>query len=202
MLTAQVNFSDMPFKRPPLRRLALVLGAIVPALAWAIVKPVRVVAPEWVGITCTSQSICVDDPSKASEAQALYAEAIAFVGTNVSAVPGQPRITFCSSQACAENFGLGVRSAVTLGTFGTVIGPRAWEPYYVRHELIHYLQGRQLGVLQLLVKPSWFVEGMAYGLSEDPRAPLAQPFEGYRSAFLSWYKSVGREKLWIEGGRL
>jgi hypothetical protein len=72
----------------------------------------------------------------------------------------------------------------------------------VRHELIHYLQARELGALQLLVKPSWFVEGMAYGLSEDPRTPLAQPFEGYRSEFLAWYRSVGKDKMWIEGGRL
>jgi hypothetical protein len=111
-------------------------------------------------------------------------------------------VTFCSSQACADYFGLGARSAVTLGTIGTVIGPRAWKAYYVRHELIHYLQARELGVPQLLLKPSWFVEGMAYGLSEDPRAPLAQPFETYRTEFFAWYKSVGKERLWIEGGRL
>jgi len=91
---------------------------------------------------------------------------------------------------------------VTVGTIGSVIGPRAWKPYYVRHELIHYLQGQQLGVPQLLLKPSWYLEGMAYGLSEDPRAPLAQPFEAYRSEFFAWYRSVGRERLWVEGRRL
>ncbi|HEY8358952.1 MAG TPA: hypothetical protein VIL30_15960 [Ramlibacter sp.] len=186
----------MPLKKPPLKRLALILFAIVPALAWAIVKPVRVVAPEWGHVTCASPTVCVDDPSKASEAQALYEEAIAFVGEKVSPVAGKPRVTFCSSQACADYFGLGARSAVTLGTVGTVIGPRAWQPYYVRHELIHYLQAREAGVLRLLFKPSWFVEGMAYGLSEDPRVPLAQPFEGYRSEFPQWYRAVGRERLW------
>lgn len=192
----------MPLKKPPLTRLALVLLAIVPALAWAIVKPVRVVAPEWGDITCTSPTVCVDDLSKRAEAEALYAEAVRFVDAKVSPLPGQPRVTFCSSQTCADHFGLGARSAVTLGTVGTVIGPRAWKPYYVRHELIHYLQARQIGVLQLLVKPAWFVEGMAYGLSEDPRVPLAQPFEGYRSEFLTWYRSVGKDNLWIAGDRL
>jgi hypothetical protein len=192
----------MPLKQPSLKRLALILFAIVPALAWAIVKPVRVLAPEWGGVTCTSATVCVDDLSKRAEAEALYAGAVAFVGEKVSPIPGRPRVTFCSSQACADYFGLGARSAVTLGTIGTVIGPRAWKAYYVRHELIHYLQARELGVPQLLLKPSWFVEGMAYGLSEDPRAPLAQPFETYRTEFFAWYKSVGTERLWIEGGRL
>jgi hypothetical protein len=192
----------MPLKKHPLMRLALILFAIVPALAWAIVKPVRVLAPEWGNVTCTSRTVCVEDVTKRAEAEALYAEAVTFVSKEVSPVPGGPRVTFCSSQACADYFGLGARSAVTLATMGTVIGPRAWKPYYVRHELIHYMQGRQLGVPQLLLKPSWFVEGMAYGLSGDPRVPLAQPFESYRSEFVTWYKSVGREKLWVEAGRL
>lgn len=192
----------MPLKKPPLKRLALILFAIVPALAWAIVKPLRVVVPEWGGVTCASSTVCVDDLTMASEADALYEEAIAFVGEKISSVPGKPRVTFCASQACADYFGLGARSAVTVGTIGTVIGPRAWKAYYVRHELIHYLQARQLGAVQLLLKPSWFVEGMAYALSEDPRIPLAEPFEGYRREFLSWYKSVGSKKMWAEGGRL
>jgi hypothetical protein len=192
----------MPLKRPPLRRVALLLLTVVPALAWAVVKPVRVLLPEWNGVTCVTSTICVDDASKTAEARALYNEAAGFVSATVASVSDEPRFVFCSSQACAERFGLGARSAVTLGTAGTVIGPRAWKPYYVRHELIHYVQAKQLGVLPLLAKPSWFVEGMAYGLSEDPRAPLAEPFEGYRRAFFQWYKSVGKERLWVEGGRL
>lgn len=192
----------MPLKRPPLKRLALILFAIVPALAWAIVRPVRVVVPEWGGVSCASAAVCVDDPSKATQASALYAEAVAFVGEKVSPVSGTPRVTFCATQACADYFGLGARSAVTVATFGTVIGPRAWKPHYVRHELIHYLQARELGAPRLLFKPSWFVEGMAYGLSEDPRTPLAEPFEGYRREFFAWYGPIGREKLWAEAGRL
>jgi hypothetical protein len=192
----------MPLKKPPLKRLALILLAIVPALAWAIVKPVRMMAPEWGDVTCIASTVCVDDLSKVAEAEALYSEAVRFVHAKVAHVSGKPRVTFCSLQACADHFGLGARSAVTLGTVGTVIGPRAWKPYYVRHEVIHYVQARQLGVLPLFFKPSWFVEGMAYALSEDPRTPLAQPFEGYRSEFLSWYSSVGKEKLWIQAGRM
>ncbi len=183
-------------------RLALLLFAIVPALAWVIVKPVRVVIPEWGGVTCTSRVICVDDPARRAEAEALHAEAVAFVGAKVSPVPGQPRVTFCSTQACADYFGLGARSAVTVGTVGTVIGPRAWKAYYVRHEIIHYLQANELGAIGLLFKPAWFVEGMAYGLSEDPRSPLAEPFEAYRREFMGWFRSVGKAHIWAEGRRL
>jgi hypothetical protein len=91
---------------------------------------------------------------------------------------------------------------VTLGTWGTVIGPKAWTDYYVRHELIHHLQGQRLGVLNTLLKPPWFVEGMAYALSGDPRAPLAEPFEGYRRTFSAWMDAVDKGKLWENAGGL
>lgn len=43
---------------------------------------------------------------------------------------------------------------------------------------------------------------MADGLSEDPRAPLARPFETYRLEFLTWYQSVRKGALWTKAGEL
>jgi hypothetical protein len=109
---------------------------------------------------------------------------------------------FCSTQACADSFGLGDRSAVTVGTVGTVIGPHAWAPHYVRHELIRQLQAERLGVMSLLLKPSWFVEGMAYALSDDPRPTLTEPWQGYRARFKSWHSTIGTADIWIAAGEL
>lgn len=192
----------MRLKRPSIRRLALLLLVVVPAAAWAIVKPVRVVAPALVGISCPTTWVCVDDLSNLTAAEHLYSESLTFVSDHVSPLAGKPKVIFCSSEACASSFGLGARSAVTVGTLGTVIGPRAWKPYYVRHELIHQLQGQQLGVVSLLFKPSWFVEGMAYSLSQDPRQPLAEPFEGYRLRFTAWYRAAEKGNFWREAGAL
>jgi len=187
---------------PPLRRLALLVLVLVPALAWAFVKPVRVLAPALAGVVCLDEALCTDDVSQAARARVLSAEASTFVEKNLSAVQGTQRIIFCSAQACADAFGLGARSAVTLGTFGTVIGPRAWQPHYVRHEVIHHVQGQRLGVLGLLFKPAWFVEGMAYSLSQDPRATLAEPFESHRRRFAAWYGSIDRTQVWELAGNL
>jgi hypothetical protein len=63
-----------------------------------------------------------------------------------------------------------------------VVPALAWA---VRHELIHYEQFKHLGPIRVLRSPSWLVEGMAYGLSEDPRKPLAEPFESWRSRALA-----------------
>lgn len=170
--------------------------------AWLLVKPVRVIAPAWAGLACRGASVCVEDPSTLPAAEQLYAEGMAFVSQSISPLEGAPRVVFCSTAACADYFGLGARSAVTVGTLGTVIGPRAWKAYYVRHELIHHLQGQRMGVLRRMLKPAWFVEGMAYSLSQDPRAPLAEPWEGHRSRFNAWFGSMDKSRLWQEAAQL
>lgn len=124
-------------KRPSFKRLILLVLVIVPLIAWFLVKPVRVVAPGLVGITCPLDNICVDDPARLQEASAL-----------------------------------------------------------------HVLQGEQIGVIRLMFKPSWFVEGMAYALSEDPRETLMEPFETDRKQFRKWYPSVGKESVWAAASDL
>lgn len=184
----------LPVPSLKVRLLAMLIA--VPLLAWFLVKPVRVLVPQLAGVSCLSASVCTDDAARQQEADGLHAQGIAFVQDSLGAFEGKPRIIFCASQACADSFGLGARSAVTLGTWGTVIGPGAWKPYYVRHELIHHLQAERLGTFSLLFKPEWFVEGMAYGLSQDPRAPLAEPFESHRKKFLAWHAALAKQTVW------
>lgn len=181
---------------PSLKIRLLAMLVAVPLLAWVLVKPVRVLAPQLAGVSCLSTSVCVDDAARLQEAERLHADGLAFVQNSLGAFEGKPRIIFCATQACADSFGLGARSAVTLATFGTVIGPGAWKPYYVRHELIHQLQAGRLGALSLLLKPGWFVEGMAYALSQDPRAPLAEPWEIHRRKFLAWHAALANQTVW------
>ncbi len=177
-------------------RIAFLLLVVVPLAAWFIVKPVRVIAPTVNGMHCASKSVCIETADKLPEATALYEESLSFVGKSVGAIQGRPLVVFCSTPTCADRFGLGARSAVTIGTLGTVIGPNAWKAYYVRHELIHHLQGQQFGVLRRLFMPSWLIEGMAYALSEDTRAKLAEPWQQYRDQFNQWLATVGRENMW------
>ncbi|WP_342617104.1 hypothetical protein [Rhodoferax sp. GW822-FHT02A01] len=179
-----------------LKRLVVLIFVIVPLTAWFLVKPVRVVAPGLVGISCPQENVCVDDMTRYQEAISLYIEGTAFVASKLMPLRSTPKVIFCSTITCAETFGLGARSAVTVARFGTVVGPRAWKNYYVRHEMIHVLQGEQIGVIPLLLKPSWFVEGMAYSLSEDPRDTLAEPFETDRKLFRSWYQAIGKDFVW------
>jgi hypothetical protein len=185
-----------------LKRLLLLGMLCIPVAAWAFFKPVRVVAPELAGLSCIKDTLCTDDVSRYQEAAKLYDEALHFVDSSVGSIENKPRIIFCNSDTCFQSFGLGKRSGATIGTFGIVISPRAWKPYYVRHEMIHHLQNEKLGIIKAWREPKWFMEGMAYSLSEDPRPKLSEPFEQYRSKFEVWYRLVGKERLWIEARNL
>lgn len=133
----------------------------------------------------------------------MYDESLMFVGTTVGEIRKQPLVIFCVTEGCYQSFGSGRPTAKTVATFGIVISPRGWKPYYIRHEMIHHLQRERLGTLKSwLVTPSWFMEGMAYSLSEDPRESLAEPFQQYRSQFEAWYRDVGKNRLWEKASKL
>ena len=98
---------------------------------------------------------------------------------------------------------LGRRSAATLGTVAIVVSPRAWQPHYVRHEMLHHIQNERLGSLKVwMVSPEWFVEGMAYSLSEDPRPVLSEPWQHDRAEFEAWLRQVGKDHLWEAAANL
>jgi hypothetical protein len=185
-----------------LKRVLLLALLCVPFAAWAFVKPVRLLAPSLVGVSCITDVICTDTPSRSREVRELYDEAFRFVDTTVDPIQSRPRAVFCQSDACAQSFGLGPSTAKTTSPLGIVFGPRAWKPYYIRHEFIHHLQYERLGIYRFHRSPAWFIEGMAYSLSGDPRPILTEPFEQYRSQFDAWLRSVGREHLWEQARKL
>lgn len=182
--------------------IALLVLLAIPAVVWGALKPVRILAPRLNGLTCKS-AICTDAPSRYKEASALYQAALSFVDSHIGEIRQPPRVVFCASQACFASFGFKHASANTIGTFGIVIGPSAWREFYLRHEMIHYLQNEKLGSIKMwLEEPRWFTEGMAYALSEDPREHLGPPWQRYREHFKAWYARVGRQQLWVQAAKL
>jgi hypothetical protein len=177
--------------------IAAIVVHLVPVAAWAAFKPVRVLAPELLGLHCSAQNVCVDELSRLAEATALKNEAVAFVNQNVGIIQKVPRTVFCSTSQCSKAYGFTGQGAYNVATYGLVISPRGWHSYFVRHELIHHLQNERLGSLNAwFFKPNWLLEGMAYSLSEDPRHPLPEPLEGWRDRFEKWLPTVGKAGLW------
>lgn len=174
----------------------VIVATLVAVLAFA--RPLRVVALPLVhGIQCPQPNICIDNLARLSDAQTLYQTGYKRAEVAVGAFQHAPRVVFCTTLACADEFGLGKRAAETLGTFGLVVAPRGWKSYYMAHEFIHYRQAESLGNLALVTKPKWFIEGMAYSMSDDPRYPLASPFEQWRAQFNVWHASISSRDIWV-----
>ncbi|MBN3817985.1 hypothetical protein G3N57_15815 [Paraburkholderia sp. Se-20369] len=169
----------------------------LPFAAFAFVKPLRVVAPALVpGVTCPTQDICIDDPAKLDGARQLYRDGQARAEAAVGHFRGTPRVVFCATRACADAFGLGPRAAAAVGNLGVVVAPRGWQTFFLAHELIHIRQAKVLGNVAVATRPRWLIEGMAYSLSGDPRHPLTEPFESWRTQFDAWDATLGARSLW------
>lgn len=137
------------------KRIVVVTLLLIPIIAWYTYKPMRVIAPQWNGVSCVTDYICLESLDKTEEATFLYDSAIAFVDEFVGKVHSKPRITFCSSAECFGRFGFGAPAkAKTVGLSGVVIGPNGWENHIIRHEIIHHLQSEQLGIIRQWRSPA------------------------------------------------
>ena len=159
-------------------------------------------APALYGAHCEG-SVCVESEQSFQKALALHEEGLNFIAERVVRLEKPRRMIFCESTACADYFGpLGKRRGQTTGPFGTVIGPEGWVPYIVLHELIHQVQNEQMGTYRLRPGPDWFLEGMAYVVSEDPRVTIGEPWDGYRTKYQEWAAGVPAAEFWARAREL
>lgn len=160
-------------------------------------KPAKILWPETAGVTCVEPWLCLEVLEHQERAQQLYDEALRQVEFKLSGFADKPRVVFCSTQACFSRFGFAKSAANSIGDFGVVIAPRGWTAYYVEHELIHQWQARNWGVITTWLAEPWLTEGMAYSLSDDPREPLSEPFEGYRDQYRMVFNDLRGEALLV-----
>jgi hypothetical protein len=179
-------------------KLAKYIGLLVvvfPVAVYAFVKPAKILLPEVAGVECIEAWLCVDDAKRAKEAEALYEASVASVESKLTIFDRKPRFVFCSTMKCFTSFGFNKSAGQSIGGFGVVIGPRGWKNYYVEHELIHQWQSLNFGVIRSWLAPEWIIEGMAYSLSDDPRAILHEPFQTYREKYSRAFGRLGGEEL-------
>ncbi|MEO0487303.1 MAG: hypothetical protein AAF092_15465 [Pseudomonadota bacterium] len=140
------------------------------------------------GFTCFEDTLCLEDIAREPEARALYKEARTFVEARLGPLDDAPVVAFCSTRACFAQFADPAFRGYNFGGPFSLINAHGWEPYIVRHEMIHQWQSQTFGPRRMrLVFPQWYTEGMAYSLSDDPRAVLPHPsVQRYRAQFEAW----------------
>lgn len=173
-------------------RKAILLGSITAMAlllgACAFYKPLRVLTPETFGLTCITDVLWVEDISTRAEATRLRDDALRFVAENVGPIDQPPRLLFCSSEDSFARFGNPAVSALYFWGLNTLlINEKGWQDYILRHELIHHWQNEQFGAVQGSRLPRWYIEGMAYSVSQDPRDPLPRTdIQAWRAQFNAW----------------
>lgn len=147
-----------------------------------------VMSPQLAEMTCPDAGLCIEDTARLPQARALRHAATQRVQARFGPFKTAPRVLFCTSAACSDRFAMGEAAALAIGTSGIVISHRGWQPYILRHEMIHHRQSEVFGVVETaLVLPRWFIEGAAYTLSGDPRHPLPrQDIEIWRAQFKAY----------------
>lgn len=177
-----------------LLRFFLIVGLTVPGLLLSacLYKPARIMAPALNGLTCPTPTLCLEDQGEQDNLTTLQDAARTFVENRLGPFRTPPRVLFCATEACSEKFGMDGTSAFALGTQGILVHPKGREPHILRHEMIHHWQAETFGrYATSFGLPRWYIEGMAYALSEDPRQPLPRrDIEGWRRQFEAWATGV------------
>ena len=174
-----------------MKRTFLLCGTLVLALlvaACALYKPLRALTPETFGLNCVTDSLCVEDMSSVTEATRLRDDALSFVAANVGPIDQSPRVLFCSSEDCFSRFGNPAVAALYFWGLDTLlINDKGWQVYILRHEMIHHWQVEQFGAVQASQLPRWYIEGIAYSISQDPTDPLPRSdIQEWRDQFNAW----------------
>jgi len=169
----------------------------LPLTALTFYKQSRIVTPEWYGLICIDNYICLEDVTKKDDAKMLYDYAFKLTEKKLTKTQNKPIVIFCSSKECSKKFGLKGASAFNLGTLGIIISHKGWKKHLVSHEFIHYWQSSVNGNIKMLLSSNkqWLIEGMAYSMSEDPRLILAEPYQSYRVIFNKWLSATKKEDI-------
>ncbi len=169
----------------------------LPVALWEFYKPMRVLAPELNGLICINEKICIDDIRKAEDAELLYLESASLTNNAIGDFNHNPRTIFCTTEECYRSFGFQSPSvAHAVGTSGVVISPRGWSNTKIIHEFVHHIQAERIGVISMLFKPDWLIEGMAYYISNDIMHNVPQRYIEAKIRFEKWYIEIGNEKMW------
>lgn len=147
---------------------ALCLGL---AAAYAALPGAHRALTPWVfGLTAAGPGLWVDDRARAADVRTLAARADRTVAGFFGPLETRPRIVFCTTRRCADDFGLRPRG-LTYGAHLVFIGPEGMNETIVTHERTHAELHRALRLSDLWDQrvPSWFDEGLASHLSGDTR---------------------------------
>lgn len=196
-MTKKSRLSDRPsFRIARLAAAAIAFGGCACVVVWA--KPFRIPIAHTLGVRCVD-SLCYEKEIDRLSAERLYRSAVSDVA-RLHPLSSSPRFIFCRTTTCYQRFGGGKERAISYPFLGTIIAPASWQPYIVRHELVHWLQFQEFGAFGTMQMPLWLREGMAYSLSEAPAWDIPEDHRKWVLRYEAWAKEKAIKDVWKTKG--
>ncbi|MEO8247766.1 MAG: hypothetical protein ABI589_00200 [Burkholderiales bacterium] len=137
------------------------------------IRAAKLHAPGWFGFEEVAPNIYVDTPmppvqqkQRVASVATAKQRVAAFFGSALS----QPEVFACSTEPCYRSFGGTSDKGRAYGGSMLLLSPRGLDPVIAAHELTHIELRHRIGMLRSWrALPSWFDEGLAVLVSDDPR---------------------------------
>ena len=155
-------------------RFLLIIAISLSASGCAIVRGAKTIAPTWFGFVEIAKNIYVDEemPStQRNEVLKTVSAAQIRVSQFFGGLDGHPKIFACSTEKCfgMNNFGATPKGQA-YGSSALMLSPRGLNVVILSHELTHIELHTRIGAFRSWrAIPSWFDEGLAVLVSQDPR---------------------------------
>ena len=137
------------------------------------IRSAKLYAPTWFGFTKISEGVYVDNEMSPANQQE-FLKTLGIAKNRVSAFFGDivvsPEVFACSTEECFISHGGVTAKGKAYGESMLLLSPRGLDVVIASHELTHIELHHRIGVFRSWREiPSWFDEGLAVLVSEDPR---------------------------------
>lgn len=183
----------------------IVAGAV--GTLWTQPVLAALVCPSCFGFERLSDAIYVErsmsDTERTQFRQAM-AQGTERVAHFYGELTAEPTVLACASDACSQRLGGGSSRGAAYWTFALRLAPLGLNPVIIAHERSHIELHRRLGLFKFLTGaiPSWFDEGVAVVVSDDPRylrpagdgdRCLATTGSSLPQTLPDWLRAAGRQ---------
>ena len=155
-------------------RFVMIIAISLATSGCAIVRGAKTTEPTWFGFVEITKNIYVDKEmplAQRNEVLKTVSAAKIRVSEFFGGLESQPKILACSTEKCfVPRIGGPSPKGMAYGSSALILSPRGLDVVIISHELTHIELHTRIGVFRSWrAIPSWFDEGLAVLVSQDPR---------------------------------
>jgi len=149
-----------------------IVAVLLLCSACSTMRGTKLWAPTWFDMEPIAPHVFVNKgmpPVQRQRVLELVAESEQRLSHYYGTVTSAPKLFFCSTEMCFKSFGGSTNRAKSFGDYGSLFSPRGISVPIMSHEWSHVELYSRIGSVWVMWRvPSWFDEGLAVAVSEEP----------------------------------